>query len=466
MSDLFLRRTGSPTQIQPIPLPHFYSKELTPSTTLSMSRTESAQIHPDRYPGSITLPIEIWEHAFDYLVPSSWNTEKMLKDLSRLRTCATVCRSWRARCLFHLRQYVVLEDRRQAARIAKRLSRDRRLAAAVTTVVVSKAEALGPFATSMARKLVHVRTLVLKPLSIQEDWKPKLLHADIFLHLRIAFDSVTNLYIEFNWESLFPSAVLLARFLYSLPQLSHFYCRGGLKRQDDPKDFDFNPHVVLQPSDWPLAHVDLDYAGATGVMHFLVKTSIAATLTSISAEMQALKDGKMLEAAGKVLRDLHVRFDVNSDDVLRRKRGWNEEFSRQLLQNTNLQTFTATIFLWNYHRKRLYGLRTLLSGPLPSNLREVTVIFKMDWSREEIESLLRCLNEDICAQIDELLSGPQYKMLHTVSFHIDGYVDALDLQDRSDHPTENEWKELLSPRLPRLCARGLLRTPATLYTEP
>ena len=126
----------------------------------------------------------------------------------------------------------------------------------------------GSFAVHMARRLPQVKKLELCPGRRWLYWKPGQLHAQVFLHVRIAFESVTTLWL--SWV-IFPSAMVFGRLLCALPHLISLTCyRVSFTKQG----------VVPVLSLLQLATVDLD--DSPHVVDFLVETGAGAFLRHVT----------------------------------------------------------------------------------------------------------------------------------------------------------------------------------------
>lgn len=163
------------------------------------------------------LPVEIWERVIDYL----WT------DAAALAACALVCKSWNARCRYHLVTAVDLVDRQRTQWLFRLLTEDPGLRPMVVHVALYGSfrrglTTQGPvphfttFASLLARKLPALRILDIRHAEIHA--AP--MHRLTFVHLS-SFGSITTLYL---CRVAFSSKPVCARLLCALRSLAQLAC--------------------------------------------------------------------------------------------------------------------------------------------------------------------------------------------------------------------------------------------------
>ncbi|CCM01068.1 uncharacterized protein FIBRA_03116 [Fibroporia radiculosa] len=114
----------------------------------------------------------------------------------------------------------------------------------------------GTFAVCMAQKLPQTECLTFW----QCEWEPRQLHAQVFVHITLAFESVTVLELR---DALFPSAAVFGRLVRALPRLSSLKCWNVV----------FEKHGYVAGRIWELHPLRLDDAevwSSDDVADFLV----------------------------------------------------------------------------------------------------------------------------------------------------------------------------------------------------
>ncbi|CCM01048.1 uncharacterized protein FIBRA_03096 [Fibroporia radiculosa] len=195
--------------------------------TKSFESIDIAKITPpefDKSPEySIQLPIELWEKVIDYLA-DEWRDDYKY-DGARMRELGRVCRGWHARCRFRGRKMLDVKhiDKEEVYRLINTLDQDPERCRVIEAVSFKLRYTLisifGSFTVCMAQKLPRVEWLRLMKVF----WVTERLHAQVFVHVTLAFGSVRIL--ELNITK-FPSALVFGRLLRALPRLSSLKCHS------------------------------------------------------------------------------------------------------------------------------------------------------------------------------------------------------------------------------------------------
>ncbi|CCM01066.1 uncharacterized protein FIBRA_03114 [Fibroporia radiculosa] len=175
---------------------------------------------------SIQLPIELWEKVIDVLA-NEW-VDVLWRDVTyeaRLHVLGRVCREWYARCRFRAWEKLDVDrmDKTEVYRLINALKQNPERCHAIKTVSFhfqwdsALMSIFGTFAVCMAQRLPPVKRLILG----RYNWELGQLHAQVFVHITLAFESVAVLKLM---EVRFPSAAVFGRLLRALPRLSSLTC--------------------------------------------------------------------------------------------------------------------------------------------------------------------------------------------------------------------------------------------------
>lgn len=167
------------------------------------------------------LPVELWWKAIDFVGDEIlWHKDGRIQ----LRELARVSRVWYTRCRCRAEERLdVLKRNKEVYRLIRRLEEHPERCGTIKRVhfVNEKINNFGSIVVHMAGKLPEVERLILScDRSIHSyfcDWDAGQLHAHVFLHVRVAFESVTTLAL---FEVRFPSAVVFKRLVCALPRLA------------------------------------------------------------------------------------------------------------------------------------------------------------------------------------------------------------------------------------------------------
>ncbi|CCM00873.1 uncharacterized protein FIBRA_02919 [Fibroporia radiculosa] len=262
---------------------------------------------------SIQLPIELWERVIDLVAEDqkdNWEDNHCQAGAyaARLRELGTVCRGWYARCRFRALEKLDVSDmdKKQVYRLINTLKEHSGKCRIIQTISFDLFKKpignFGSFAVCMAQRLPQVKLLRL----LECEWIVEQLHTQVFLHVTLAFGSITALEL---FSMTFPSAAVFGRLIRALPHLSSLVCRGI--RFEKRRDV-VGPFRVLHPL--RLDTVDLSYSA--DVIDFLA--SIGAHIRHLSSHDRHLKKWSALfPANSKSLLSLDIslaRYDAFSDD--------------------------------------------------------------------------------------------------------------------------------------------------------
>ncbi|CCM06406.1 uncharacterized protein FIBRA_08667 [Fibroporia radiculosa] len=219
---------------------------------------------------SIELPVRLWWKVIDFVADY---ISQRVDGRTQLRELARVSRVWYTQCRVRAEERldVIYRDKKDVYQLIRRLNEHPERYNAIKRVhfMNKSINNFGSFAVHMAGKLPQLETLELNFAWVLGQWEPGQLHPRVFLHMRVAFESVTTLCLA--WVS-FPSVVVFGRLLCALPRLALLTCgRVELKK----------PGVVsgLLPSPLRLATVDL--FNSYDVVDFLVQTDVGTFLRHV-----------------------------------------------------------------------------------------------------------------------------------------------------------------------------------------
>lgn len=258
------------------------------------------------------FPIEIWECAIDHL----WD------DHCTLTACALVCGAWYPRSRLHILGYTTFDDRKQIYQLAKVARVSSLDADSIKRVVFQggfrpgehrPVPHLGTFAALLPQRLTNLELLCIS----NADWQPGMLQPDVFLNLSV-FTSITDLVL---YDVMMPSAQTFGQLVCALPNLKALYV-GDLTFCSSPPDWKFNPAFFIRYAP-RLKFTSLWLGGISmgPIIEFLVSTTFNTNLESLFLgpqkpielqDVQIVGIPRLLEAAGKALRDLRINVSTSN----------------------------------------------------------------------------------------------------------------------------------------------------------
>ncbi|CCM06087.1 uncharacterized protein FIBRA_08334 [Fibroporia radiculosa] len=388
---------------------------------------------------SIQLPVEIWERIIDHLGERFDPGEDMW-------TYGLVCRAWYHRTRFHALRHVSLTSKKAAYSLVKMMERNAYFRSAVRRISIhDNIDVLGTISACLARRLPKADALRIYSC----EWSPGRLHPHIFMHIRATFETVTSVFLA---DVAFPTTAVFGRLICSLPQLSAFTCMNVTFKRPG-----FRPGFISPMGRPSLTSLNIlngedddsrEHAAIKDILEFVVSASMVTHLRHIGLfgceSLNPSVSQRLVDSAAASLLSIYVvsaPLSSTSPDFL------TLDFSAAI----NLETLT--LWLDDCHLERA---AECLARALPSKLREVKVVRFVDEAEDDlIDKLFDDHHVAAYTRIDQLLSGPQYKVLNEVSFEL---VIDVDASDMDEIPSERIWHELFSPRLPRLRERGVLQT--------
>jgi len=441
-------------------------------------------------------------------------TDHLWRDERALRACTLVCRRWYPRSRRHLLGIVRLDQRRQVVQLANIIRGSPSNAESLCEVVIRGASNrasrkpiphLGTFAMMFANRLTRLEVLYI--WNADSDWTSSLMDPDVLLHLS-AF-SFTCLVLD---NVKLPSMRLFARLISFLPELDHLICRyvafsssdfdAGFVRKFPPRgkltrlelDGSCIPEIInvlLVAGSVVLCRVEL------GCVKYLQRQDLVLALPDIQrlldascGSLQRLEIGIAPESHSEAAVELpagnmlaSVGTEPGTDELLR---GIYLDYTRNVeLRELTLKTQLRKEVNYALIRDLLFG-----NGMLPQSLHKIVIYFDVDEHdpfasqpfevvpgsdkktvivalrdrfvrpkklRDEpmlhltvAEKLTGTFNSQQYDTIDDTLSTSQWSSVKEVLF-------CCWVRNR-DIPDERRWLECLSGKLPKLHARGILRT--------
>ncbi|CCM01070.1 uncharacterized protein FIBRA_03118 [Fibroporia radiculosa] len=397
---------------------------------------------------SIQLPIELWEKVIDVLA-DEW-VDVLWRDVpyeARLRVLGRVCRGWYARCRFRTceRLDVHRMDKTEVYHLINKLNQDTKRCHAIRTVSFhfqgKSMSIFGTFAVCMAQKLPSVKHLLLRGC----EWEPRQLHAQVFVHITLAFESVRMLELE---RVRVPSAVVFGRLLRALPRLSSLKCW----------DVSFNKHSDVAGRIWKLYPLRLDAAemvGSDDVVDFLIL--IGAQLSHLPRYARSLeKCQELLRVTAESLSSLHIEL-LGLISTL----GFPSDLPIDLTPAVNLRVFSISLYLKNLHKAAM-----VLSRAFLPKLTEITIVLIPHSTRALFSSIIRnTLNEvdkDSYALLDQVFSSRQYPALKRVTFKLHCHTRRSEVMEVI---SEESWGSHFASSLPVVHASGRLASFVSVQVE-
>lgn len=434
------------------------------------------------------IPIEIWEHAIDYL----WAFP------AALRACAQVSRAWHPRSLFHLVSTARLTSHAKMYGFLRTLTAHPVLRARVHSVDIwgssgpdspddDSSDARRPpvphlatFAAAGARRLPAVRTLDIW----RADWREPGAGARVLTHLS-AFASVAELNL---FRVAFPNVPTLGRLVTALPRLSTLFA----------EDITFRTLVYERaafhapPS--TLRRVCLDGATVPQIVDFFIDPAeILQSVVIVTvgwyqplpiAELKCRHIKEMLYACGDALEifsvwmeafevDSSVEFenistsppDLSATHHSRNQTDTQPENTIDLSGNASLHTLriglrvrtlppptadpVTTECTWLHHLLSTATSKQLTLIEFGIHLRGLREEGPVDASR--LFALLAAFfSAPMCAEVDALFYESSFSKIETVRARVLCDHDGLMVD-------EELWGALFAERFPLLDKRGPLR---------
>ncbi|CCM00879.1 uncharacterized protein FIBRA_02925 [Fibroporia radiculosa] len=392
---------------------------------------------------SIQLPVELWEKVIDYLADGCRGGNGSCKTYeARLQVLGRVCRGWHARCHFRVleRMDVWKMDKTEVYSLISSLKQDPERCHAITKTVLfhfqrESMSIFGTFAVCMAQKLPRVKCLVL--LGCQ--WDTGQLHAQVFVHITLAFESVTVLELQ---AVRFPSAVVFGWLVRALPRLSSLKCWSVF----------FERHGYVAGRIWELHPLRLDGAEvrhSDDVVDFLVL--IGTQLRHLVwRDLSSGKCQELLSVIAESLSSMHI----DLADPLSFRQMFPSGYPHNLTPAVNLRVLSVSSDF-----EDLNGMAMILSRSRPSlpKLVEITIIsiphHTETYSSSIIQNKLDEVKTDSYALLDQAFSSLQYPVLQKVTFELHCVTRRSEVMEVI---SEESWESHVASRLPALHASGRL----------
>ncbi|CCM06187.1 uncharacterized protein FIBRA_08429 [Fibroporia radiculosa] len=378
---------------------------------------------------SIQLPIELWEKVIDVLA-DEWGDDHWSYETyeARLHVLGRVCRGWHARCRFRACEKLDADrmDKKEVYRLIDALKQDPERCRAIRTVSFDfgrmSVGLFGTFAVCMAHKLPQTERLTFW----QCEWEPRQLHVQVFVHITLAFESVTVLELD---HVRFPSAVVFGRLVRALPRLSSLKCWN----------VSFDMHGDVAGRIWELHPLCLDSAelwNSNDVVDFLVL--VGAQLRDLIWHDEGLeKCQKLLSVTAESLSSMHI----DLADYVFFEGLFPSDFPTDFTSAVNLSVFSISSDF-----EDLDGAAKILCRAFLPKLIEVTIISTFDYTRTLAFS-------NSYALLDRAFSSRQYPALKKVTFKLDWETRRSRVMEVI---SEESWGSHFASNLPALHMSGRL----------
>ncbi|CCL99878.1 uncharacterized protein FIBRA_01903 [Fibroporia radiculosa] len=377
----------------------------------------------------IQLPVELWWKVIDFAVDNFSYDEN---GRAQLRELARVSRAWCTRCRLRAEERldIIERNKTEVHQLIKRLDEHPERYSVIKRVhfVNHKINNFGSFAVRMAGKLVHVERLYCGNHGMWPwcEWDPGQLHAHGFLHVRVAFESVTTLHL---FGISFPSAAVFGRLLSALPRLASLTCEYVLFKKRG---------IVRATGPCLLRTVDLN--SSPGVIDFLVTTGAGTSLRYVTVCGPVEAWSSLVVTAAPSLSSLHIS---PTDYSPGKYDGTGLLPNLTLAQN--LRILSIDLFP-AFDPRQLVA--TLPRASLPS-LDEIGITALQSDDSIKVDDS----DNDSYTQIDRVLSGRRFPTLRKVTLHLRCRVAPGKAMDVT---SEVSWRIHLSSKLPLLHASGRL----------
>ncbi|CCL99879.1 uncharacterized protein FIBRA_01904 [Fibroporia radiculosa] len=395
----------------------------------------------------IDIPVELWWKVIDFAADEIlWYKNGR----TQMRVLARVSRAWYTQCRRRAEERldVLMRSKKEVYRLIRRLEENPERCGAIKRVhfVNEKINTFGSIAVRMAGKLPQVETLTLScDRSIHSyfcDWDAGQLHTHVFLHVRVAFESVTTLDL---FEVRFPSAMVFGRLVCALPRLTSLTCELVEFKQ---------PSVAPSPGPSLLRLGAVNLADSPHIVDFLLETRAGAFLRHITYSGSVEACSRLVAVAAPSLSSLHFtparyKFQVNHDP----------ESSPDLLPDLMpaQALCVLSVSLSPYSKFDPRQLASALPRASLPNLREIEITA---WVSVNVK--FDALDSESYAQIDKVFSGRQFPLLRKVTFHLRCEVALSKVMDVISAVT---WRTHLSSKIPLLHASGRLLAPVSVVVR-
>ncbi|CCM00865.1 uncharacterized protein FIBRA_02911 [Fibroporia radiculosa] len=401
--------------------------------------TEVARSEPDmRFKHLIQLPVELWEKVID-CVADDWMGAYRDNEVyeARLLTLGRVCRGWYSRCRFRAQERLDVRDtdKSQVYRLIKVLNKHPERCRPIKAVSFDwwneSVAVFGTFAICMAQKLPRVELLRFE----NGVWVVGQLHTQIFLHVTLAFGSVTIL--DF-FSVKFPSAVVFGRLVRALPRLASLYCH----------QVHFEKRCDVASTVWvrhPLRLDTVDLHNSNDVIDFLASSD--AHVRHLSSRNDALeKCSKLLPVVAESLLSLRIaleRYFGSPTDAR------PSDFQIDLTPAVRLQALSFNLRLEDMIR----AANILSRASLPKLIEVKFNSLLYDAKSPLVQDALDNVDNNCYALMDQALSGRRYPALQSAVFHLHFCVRRSSVKEVMP---KDSWESQLSSRFPSLHASGRL----------
>ncbi|CCM06960.1 uncharacterized protein FIBRA_09274 [Fibroporia radiculosa] len=389
---------------------------------------------------SIQLPIEVWEKVIDVLA-DEW-VDPFRRDKTyeaRLRALGRVCRGWHVRCRFRAWEKLDVDhmDKTEVYHLINALNQDPERCHTMKTVSFyfgrMSIGLFGTFVVCTAQKLPRVKRLILGGC----EWDTGQLHAQVFVHITLAFESVTVLELD---HVRFPSAVVFGRLVHALPRLSSLKCWSVF----------FERRGDVAGRIWELHPLRLDSAevlDSDDVVDFLV--SIGAQLRHLSWRDESLeKCQELLPVTAESLSSIQI--DITEYSFVRRFSP--TDFLIDFTPAVNLRVLSISS-----HFQDLDTVANRLSRVFLPKLVEVTIISTFVHTEIfpslNIQDELEEVRMDSYALLDQAFSSRLYPALKKVTFKLHCRTPRSKVMEVI---SEESWRTHFASNLPALHTSGRL----------
>lgn len=426
-----------------------------------------------------TLPVEICERIIDCF-HDAW----VVADREALLACALTCKTWLARCRFHLLRNVTFTDRPQLVSFLRLLKANPHVSPLVKGVLIDNrwemrrrhAPSLATFPLMLARKLTAVARIHIQYCSFRASivdgcfWMCLTEFAALttlslydvefssvhqFGHLILAMPALRNLQCwDVEWQSHGLDHRLLPPRFSPLKLASVKLELRTLRDAEDPEDTNkeiANPQVIAVMRD---------------TVHLLIMASVSAHIeelhigNDVSKSWLYLADvgtsavGELLEHCGESLRTLF--FSVGAADLNASSATSIVGSHLNLARNTHLEVLSLCIPSL-VDEVSCAWVAALLSTIISTHMKDIVITLEtFDAEDDVLVKASELFNEETCSGIDASLSHLKLTNFHRLELKLDGY-SGMGEDDRK------RWQDGFMSRFPKLRARGALLLSLKLY---
>lgn len=426
-----------------------------------------------------TLPVETCERIIDCF-HDAW----VVADREALLACALTCKTWLARCRFHLLRNVTFTDRPQLVSFLRLLKANPHVSPLVKGVLVDNqwemrrrhAPSLATFPLMLARRLTAVARLHIQYCSFRATiidgcfWMCLAEFAALttlslydvefssvhqFGHLILAMPALRNLQCwDVEWQSHGLDHRLLPPRFSPLKLTSVKLELRTLRDAEDPEDTNkevANPQVIAVMRD---------------IVHLFVMASVSAHIeelhigNDVSKSWLYLADvgtsavGELLEHCGESLRTLF--FSVGAADLNALYATSIVGSHLNLARNAHLEVLSLCIPSL-VDEVSCAWVAALLSTIISTHMKDIVITLEtFDAEDDVLVKASELFNEETCSGIDASLSHLKLTNFHRLELKLDGY-SGIGEDDRK------RWQDGFMSRFPKLRARGALLLSLKLY---